>query len=203
MIYLEMSGFWIDLEGACADDVADGRGVVVGRDPACGCEGAARRSGGVGQAAHRSGAAGANPGAVGAAASRRWLPVGAGAPDNPDGDLREVDDRQTPLRLGVRDVDARGLGLDPSAAVLPAGADRAGAGRVDGPQAHTPVGCGSRARDHARGDSESQTREAVSPAGSTDRLDRRGGRCATRPTRGSPPMVSGRWRGRAASSRPR
>jgi hypothetical protein len=58
--------------------------------------------------------------------------LGSGAAVAGDGDLRAVDGAQAPERVGVRDVDARGLGLDPSAAVLSAGPHRAGAGRVDG-----------------------------------------------------------------------
>ena len=42
MIYLQMSGFTIDLEGARADDSGVRDGVVVGRDPAGGGQGAAR-----------------------------------------------------------------------------------------------------------------------------------------------------------------
>ena len=56
--------------------------------------------------------------------------------------------------------------------------DRAGAGRVDGPQAHPPAGCGGGARDHPDGDREGAAREALPAAGGQDRLDRRGGRRA-------------------------
>jgi hypothetical protein len=38
-------------------------------------------------------------------------------------------------RLGVPDVGSGGVGLDSSAAVLPDRIERAGAGRIDGPQA--------------------------------------------------------------------
>ena len=44
MIYLQMSWLVIDLGGACAEDERGRRGVVVGRDPASGGQGAARRS---------------------------------------------------------------------------------------------------------------------------------------------------------------
>ena len=103
---------------------------------------------------------------------------GAGASDDRDGDVCAVDDRQAPLGVGVRDVDAGSVGLDPSAAVLPDRDDRPGAGRVDGAQAHPPAGCGGGARDHARGDCEGQAGEAVPAAGGADRLDRDRGRRA-------------------------
>src|SRR5258708_1186231 len=78
MIYLQMGGFMIDLEGARADDSGVRDGVVVGRDPAGGGEGAARRSRTPGRAAERSGAARADRLAVGAAAGRDRLLVGGG-----------------------------------------------------------------------------------------------------------------------------
>ena len=93
-----------------------------------------------------------------------------------DGDLRAVDGAQAPLRVGVRDVDAGGFGLDSSAAFLPAGTDRAGARRVDGAQADPPAGGGGGAPAHARGDREGAAGEAVSSAGGADRLDRGRGR---------------------------
>ena len=69
-----------------------------------------------------------------------------------------------------------GVGLDPPAAVLPDRDERAGAGRVDGPQAHPPAGSGGRARDHARADSEGPAGEAVQASRGADRLDRGRGR---------------------------
>jgi hypothetical protein len=169
-----MSGFRIDLEGACAEHVSVRGGVVVGRDPAGGGEGSARRSRSPGRAAQRSGAVSADRCAVGAAAGRDWGLVGAGASDDRDGNVCAADDRQAPLGVGVRDVDAGGVGLDPSAAVLSDRDDRAGAGRVDGAQADTPARCGGGARDHARVDRQGAAGEAVPAAGGEDRLDRRG-----------------------------
>src|SRR5919106_6488558 len=117
MIYLQMTGFVIDLEGAGVDDVSVRDGVVVGRDPAGGGDGSARRSRPPGRAAQRSGAVSADRCAVGAAAGRDWGLVGAGASDDRDGNVRAGDDRQAALGGGGRDVDAGGVGLDPSAAV--------------------------------------------------------------------------------------
>jgi hypothetical protein len=178
MICLQMRGFMIDLGGVSADAVRGRGGVVVGRAASGGGAGAARRSGAPGRAAVRSGSVGADRGAVGAGARagqqvRRSRPAVAG-----DGNLRAVDGAQAPLRVGVRDVDARGVRLDPSAALLPAGSHRAGAGRVDGAQAHAAAGGGGGAPAHPGADSERAAGEAVSPAGSADRLDRGRGRCA-------------------------
>ena len=143
-----------------------------------------------GRAAGRSRAARADRGAVGAAAGRERRLRRAGASDDRDGNVRAVDDRQAPLRLGVRDVDAGGVGLDPSAPLLPDRDERPGAGRVDGPQADPPTRGGGRARDHARADSEGQAGEAVQAAGGADRLDRCGSRRELSDRRGA----GGRWR---------
>src|ERR1700745_3147967 len=114
MIFLQMRVFTIDLEGSCADHVGCWCGVVVGRDPARGGQGAAGRSRGVGRVAVRSGAVGADCAAVGAAAGRGGGGGGTGATVDRDGDVCAVDGGQAPLGVGVRDVDAGGVGLDPS-----------------------------------------------------------------------------------------
>src|SRR5881227_2954261 len=119
MIYLQMSWLLIDLEGTRADDVGVRDGVVVGRDPAGGGQGPARRSRPPGRAAGRSWAAGADRRSMGAAARRDRGRRGAGASDDRDGDVCAVDDRQAPLRLGVRDGDAGGVGLAAPAPLLP------------------------------------------------------------------------------------
>src|SRR5271170_8036653 len=119
MIYLQMDRFLIDLGGACAEDGSGRRGVVVGRDPARRGEGPAGGSPSAGPTAGRLGADGADRGAVGAATGRCRPSGWAGTADDRDRDLRAVDDRQAPLRLGLPDADARGVGLDPSATVLP------------------------------------------------------------------------------------
>ena len=108
--------------------------------------------------------------------------AGRGRPSIAMETLRAVDGAQAPFRVGVRDVDARGVGLDPSAAVLPDRVDRAGAGRVDGAQADPPVGRRGGARALARADTESQAGEAVPAAGGADRLDRGRSRRASYPT---------------------
>ena len=64
------------------------------------------------------------------------LVVDRGTADAPAGDLRQVDGAQAALPVGVPDAGRGGVGLDPSAPVLSDQPDRAGAGRVDGPQAH-------------------------------------------------------------------
>ena len=171
-----MSGFVIDLEGARVDDSGVRDGVVVGRDPAGGGEGSARRSRPPGRATQRPGVAGADRCAVGPAAGRDRGLVRARASHDRDRELRAVDDRQAPLRVGIRDVDAGGVGLAALAAVLSDRDDRAGARRVDGSQVDPPAGCGGGARDHTRTDSKGQAGEAIPASGGADRLDRRGGR---------------------------
>src|SRR5208283_825670 len=101
-------------------------------------------------------------GAVGAAFGRGRLGPGAWAAFDRDGDIRAVDGDQAPLRLGVRDVDEGGVGLDPPTAVLPTGTDRAVARRVDGAEVDAPAGGGGRARAHTAGDREGQAGETVS-----------------------------------------
>src|SRR5215210_712728 len=95
-------------------------GDVVGRGAAGRGPAAARGSGGAGRGAVRSGAAGADHGALaprgsadGAGGAERW------ASDDRDRDLRAVDGAQAPLWLGLSDTDGRGLRFDSSAALLP------------------------------------------------------------------------------------
>ena len=176
MICLQMRGFMSDLGGVSADAVRGRCGVVVGRAVARGGAGVARRSGAAGRVVVRSAAAGADRDPVAAGAGggqpvcRSWAAVGG------DRDLRALDGAQAPLWVGLRDVDARGVGLDPSAALLPAGAHRASAGRVDRAQAHPPAGARGGASALPRADSEGPAGEAVSSAGGADRLDRGRGR---------------------------
>ena len=69
------------------------------------------------------------------------------------------------------------VGLAAPAAVLPDRAGGAGAGRVDGPQAHPPAGRRGRRRDHAVVIAKAQRETRFRAAGGEDRLDgRRGGR---------------------------
>ena len=86
-----------------------------------------------------------------AAAGRGGWPLSAvgRAPDDLDGHLRAVDGGQAAHRLGVRDAGAGGVGLASPAALLPDRAERAGARRVDGPQADPAAWGGGGARDHA------------------------------------------------------
>ena len=176
MICLQMHGFMIDLGGVSADAVRRRCGVVVGRAVARGGAGVAGRSGAAGRAVVRSGAAGADRAAVGAGAGGDQPVLGSWAAVAGDGNLRAVDGAQAPVRVGVRDVDAGGVGLDPSATVLPAGAHRAGAGRVDRAQVDAPAGARGGAPALARVDWEGPAGEAVSSAGGADRLDRGRGR---------------------------
>ena len=167
-----MGWFLIDLGGACADALGGRCGVVVGRDPAGGGQGAARRSRQARRATLGLGVVGADRGAVGAGAGGGCPVRAVWAAVDRDGELRAVDGDQAPLRVGVRDVDAGGLRLDPPAAVLPVWALTAAAGRVHGPQAHAPIAGRGGARAHAAGDCEGQAGEAVSAAGGADRRDR-------------------------------
>ena len=126
--------------------------------------------------------------------------AGSWAADDLDADLRAVDGDQAPHRLGVRDVDAGGLGLAASAPVLSDRAWGAGAGRVDGAQAHPPARGGGGERDHEDGDREGPAGEAVSAAGGADRLDGGRGRRALPDRFGvGVGLAHGCWRGRRAS----
>src|ERR1700729_380226 len=100
-----------------------GRGVV-GRGVAGRSEGVAGGSGGVGCAAERSGAVGPDRVGLAARSARSW------SPDDLDGHVRADDGDQAAHWLGVRDVDAGGIGLDSSAAVLSDRVGGAGPGRV-------------------------------------------------------------------------
>ena len=147
--------------------------VVAGRG-----EGVAGGSGGAGCVVGRPGVAAADRGALAAGVAGDG-PVGVdgGAADDRDGDLRAVDGAQAALPVGVSDAGGGGVGLDSSAPVLPDRLGRAGAGRVDGPQAHQAGRGRDGVADDARVDRQGDAGEAVSPAGGADRLDRdRGGR---------------------------
>ena len=140
--------------------------------------GAAGGSGGAGRAVGRSGDAWADRGAVSPRGDRgaaggvdRW------ASDDRDGDVCQVDGAQAALSVGVSVVGGGGVGLDSSAAVLQDLAVGAGAGRVDGPQAHPADRAGDGERDDARVDRCGDSLQAVPAAGGQDRFDGdRGGR---------------------------
>jgi hypothetical protein len=91
---------------------------------------------------------------------------------------------QTYVRLmvvkhrGVRDGDAGGVGLASFAEVLPDRVGGAGAGRVDGAQAHAPARGRDRQRHNQGRDRQGQAGEAVSATGGADRLHGGGGGCA-------------------------
>ncbi len=150
----------------------------MGRVVAAGSEGVARGSGGVGSAAVRSGVVVAAGGALAARVPRDG-PVGVdgGAADDPVGDVCAVDGAQGALPVGVPVVGGGGVGLDPSAPILSDQPLGAGAGRVDGPQADPQDRCRDGRGADARVDRQGDAREAVSPAGRSDRLDGDRGRC--------------------------
>ena len=114
-------------------------------------------------------------------------PVGVdgGAPDDRAGDVRQVDGAQAALPVGVPDAGRGGVGLDSSASVLSDQPGRAGAGRVDGPQAHQADRRGDGVGDDARADRQGDAGEAVSAAGRADRLDRDRGGCEVPDRRGA------------------
>ena len=148
-----------------------GRGVA-GRGA-----GASGGSGGVGFVALRPWVAPADRGAfsaggvgVGSGGVERW------SPDDRDGELHSFDGAQDALSVGVSDACGGGVGLDSLAAVLPDLAERAGAGRVDGPQADQAAGLRDGERADARVDRQGDAREALSSSGGEDRLDRDRGR---------------------------
>ena len=154
--------------------------VVAGRG-----EGVARGSGGVGCAVGRPGVVVAVGGALAARVPGDG-PVGVdgGASDDRAGDVRQVDGAQAALPVGVPDAGGGGVGLDSSAPVLPDQPGRAGAGRVDGPQAHQADRGRDGGGDDARVDRQGDAGEAVSAAGGADRLDRDRGGCALPDRRG-------------------
>src|SRR5215203_495121 len=189
-------GFLVE-RGADADGLGAADGVVVGRVVAGRGQGAAGRSRGAGCAVVRSGVAVAG-GAVLASGVRA---DGAGGvdgwpADDRDRDVRPVDGAQAALPVGVSVVGGGGVGLDPSATVLPDLAERAGAGRVDGPQAHAPHRARDGVGDDARADRDGDARETVSATGGADRLDRDRGGCEI-------PDRCGLGVGRRADARPR
>ena len=149
------------------DDVVAGRG-----------EGAAGGSGGVGCVVGRSRVAVAVGGALASGVpGDRTVGVDRGAADDRAGDVCAVDGAQAALPVGVPDAGGGGVGLDSSAAVLPDLAVGAGAGRVDGPQAHPADRCGDGVGADARVDRQGDAGEAVSAAGGADRLDGDRGGC--------------------------
>ena len=175
---LLVGGFLIE-RGVHADACGRAAGVPVGRRVAARGQGAAGGSGGAGCAVVRSRAAVADRRAL-AAGVPGYGPVGVdrGTADDRDGDLYPVDGAQGAVSVGVSDVGGGGVGLDSSAAVLSDLTVGAGAGRVDGAQAHAPDWRRDGVRTHARDDREGDQGEAVSPAGDADRLDGDRGRRA-------------------------
>ena len=149
-----------------------GRGVA-GRG-----QGVAAGSGGAGSAALRPWVAwpdrGAFPaGGVGIVSGG----VDGWSPDDRDGDVHSLDGAQDALPVGVSDACGGGLGLDSFAAVLPDFVERAGAGRVDGPQADQATGLRDGVGVDAHVDRERDAGEALSCSCGEGRLDRdRGGR---------------------------
>jgi hypothetical protein len=190
-----MGGFRV-LGGWCAEAAGGAGGDALGRAVAGRGAGVAGGSGGDRRAAARPRAVRADRGAVGAPGA------GAGAADDPDGDLRPPDDRQAALGLGLRDAGPRGLRLAAPEAFLPDPLARAGAGRVDATQADPPAGRRGDGRLDARADREGGQGATLQAPGGADRLDRGGGRSSTRPTRSWRCRGRGRWRARAASSGP-
>ena len=182
---LLVSGFQADIGGVGADAVGGAGGVVVGRGPAGRGQAVA---GGPGRARPGAGRSGVDDGAAGALA-----PGGGGywsggadrrATDDRDADLHSVDGAQGALPVGVSHIGGGGVGLDPPAPLLPDLAGRAGAGRVDGAQVDPPDRARHGQRADPIADRDGGQGEAVSPAGSQNRLDRRGGGCALSDRRG-------------------
>ena len=157
----------------------------MGRVVAARGEGVARGSGGVGCAAVRSGVVVAAGGALAARVPGDG-PAGdrSGSSDDRARDVRQVDGAQAALSVGVPVVGGGGVGLDSSAQVLPDLALRAGAGRVDGPQADPADRRGDGVGDNTCVDRGGLQGEAVSAAGGEDRLDRDRGGCQVSDRRG-------------------
>jgi hypothetical protein len=109
-------------------------------------------------------------GAVGAVGGRAW------PADDRDGQLRAADGRQAAQRLGLRDAGQGGLGLVASAAVLSDRDQRAGARRIDDPQADAAARARDRGRDHPAGDRQGPARDQVPRARRQGRLDGHRGR---------------------------
>jgi hypothetical protein len=150
----------------------------VGRRVAGRGEGVARRSSGVGCAVGRPRVAVA---ARGALARRvpgdRPAGVDRGTADDRARDVRAVDGAQAAVSVGLPDLGGGGVGLDPSAQVLPDLVVRSGAGRVDGAQADAADRPGDGRGDDTRANREGDAGEAVPPARGADRLDGDRGRC--------------------------
>src|SRR5512143_24530 len=133
--------FLVERSGLAEARVGSG-GVAVGRGVAGRGAPAAGGVGGAGSAVVGSGAAGADRRALPARGRRAAARgVDGWAADDRDGDLRAADGAQAALSVGVSRTGGRGVGLDPFAALLPDLAERAGAGRVDGAQAHAATRC--------------------------------------------------------------
>jgi hypothetical protein len=120
----------------------------------------------------RSGAAGAVRRVLAARGARVGGVGGRSRASNDrDRDVRAVDGPQVASRLGLPDAGRGGVGLDSSAALLPGRAERAGARRVDGPQAHAPHRTADGQRHDAGVDRCGGPRAALCGAGGPDRLD--------------------------------
>jgi hypothetical protein len=172
-----MKGFLVERR-VHADAFGGAAGVPVGRRVAGRGHGAAGGSGGVGCVVVRSGVVVADRGAVASGVrADRQVGVDGGAPDDRDGELRAVDGAQGALSVGVSDVGGGGVGLDPSAAVLPDLVDRAGAGRVDAAAVDQADRVRDGGGDDTRADRCCGQAEALSCAGGADRLDGDRGRC--------------------------
>src|SRR4051794_7841242 len=179
-----------DALGAAAG-VAVG-GVVAGRGQAV-----ARGSGGAGCAAVRSGVAVAAGRALASGVrADRTGGVDGGPADDRDGNVRVLDGAQAALPVGLQVLGGGGVGLDPSASLLPDLALGAGAGRVDGPQAHQADRVRDRRGADARVDRDRGPGEALPAAGGQDRFDGDRGRCEVSDRRGAR-----RQRGRRVGAR--
>ena len=181
-----MSGFRVDIGGGCVDVVGAAGGVSVGRVVAGGGQGVAGRLGRAGSGAGRSGVDDGVVGALAPGGRGDWA-VGAvrWAPDDRDGDLCAVDGSEGSVSVGVSGAGRGGVGLDSSAPVLPDLAMRAGARRVDGPQAHAADRLRDGERVDAHADRDGGAGEAVCAAGGQDRFDGDRGRREVPDRRGS------------------
>jgi hypothetical protein len=178
-------------EDACVEAVGRAGRVVVGRGFAGWGAGVAGGSGGVGRVAARSCAVGADRGVLGLRGGGGQGERGSRASDDRDRHLCAADGDQAPHGLGLRDAGQGGLGLAASAAFLFDRAGGAGAGGVDGPQAHAPVGWHGGRRSDAVGDRQGGARDAFSGRCGADRLDRCGGSRA--PSPGAPASAKPRF----------
>ena len=164
-------------EVSCADVGGAGAESLWDESLPVEVQGAAGGSGGAGRAAERSGAAGADRAALARSSSRPGGRDDGGRPTIAMETYVRLMVLKQRYRLGLSDAGGGGVGLDPSAAVLPDRADGAGAGRVDGAQAHAPARAPRRWRRSTRALIAKATRgEALPAAGGADRLDRDRGR---------------------------